>query len=364
MIYINILQKFDKKGKYLMIKAAIVGSTGYAGEELTRILLQHPEVEVSHVTSHSFTNQRYDSIYPSFNKKFDNICVEENIEKLADDSDVIFIALPHGIASTKITKEILNKTKIIDIGADFRLKDKNIYEEWYKTGHESPELLEESVYGLCEWKRNEIKKARLIANPGCFTTCSILSLSPLVKENLIDLNSIIIDAKSGVTGAGRTLDIGTHFTECNETTKAYKIASHRHTPEIEQELNELAGRKIQLSFIPHLIPMQRGILATCYANLKDSSVTYNEILEVYKKYYENEYFIRLTEKGIFPETKWVRSSNYCDIGFTIDRRTNRIIVVGVIDNLIKGAAGQAVQNMNIIFGIDEKTGLDNIPISL
>lgn len=362
--YINILQNFEEKGKCIMIKAAIVGSTGYAGEELTRLLLQHPEVEISHATSHSFANQRYDSVYPCFNKRFDNICEEENIEKLANDSDVIFIALPHGIASAKITKEILNKVKIIDIGADFRLKDKKIYEEWYKTAHESPELLEESVYGLCEWKRNEIKEARLIANPGCFTTCSILSLSPLVKEKLIDLNSIIIDAKSGVTGAGRTLDIGTHFTECNETTKAYKIASHRHTPEIEQELSALAGQKIQLSFTPHLIPMQRGILSTCYANLTDNKITYEEIKEIYKKYYENEYFIRLTEKGVFPETKWVRNSNYCDIGFAIDQRTNRIIVVGAIDNLIKGAAGQAIQNMNITFGIDEISGLENIPISL
>ena len=318
-----------------MIKAAIVGSTGYAGEELTRILLHHPEVEISHVTSHSFSGKRYDSIYPSFANKFNNLCEEENIEKLAEDSDVIFIALPHGI-----------------------------YEEWYKTEHESPYLLEQSVYGLCEWKRNEIKNAKLIANPGCFTTCSILSLSPLVKENLIDLNSIIIDAKSGVTGAGRTLDIGTHYTECNESTKAYKVASHRHTPEIEQELIELAGQEFKLSFTPHLIPMQRGILSTCYANLKDSSVTYEQIKEVYKKYYGNEYFIRLTEKGIFPETKWVRNSNYCDIGFAIDKRTNKIVVVGAIDNLIKGAAGQAIQNMNIIFGIDEKIGLDNIPISI
>ena len=347
-----------------MIKVAIVGSTGYAGEELTRILFHHPEVEIAHVTSHSFTGKRYSSVYPNFNQRFNGICEEEDIEKLADDSDVIFIALPHGIASKKLTKEILNKVKIIDIGADFRIKNKKTYEDWYKTEHESPELLEQSVYGLCEWKRNKIKDTKLVANPGCFTTCSILSLSPLVKENLIDLSSIIIDAKSGATGAGRTLDIGTHFTECNETTKAYKVASHRHTPEIEQELSEVAGQEVLLSFTPHLIPMQRGILATCYANLKDSSITYEEIKEVYNKYYGKEYFIRLTEKGIFPETKWTRNSNYCDIGFTIDRRTNRIVVVGAIDNLIKGAAGQAIQNMNIMFGIEEKAGLDNIPISL
>ena len=347
-----------------MIKAAIVGSTGYAGEELTRILLQHPRAEVTHVTSHSFTGQRYDGIYHSFKNRFDNICEDEDIEKLVEDADVIFIALPHGIASKKITSAILDKVKVIDIGADFRLKSQKIYEDWYKTEHFSPDILAESVYGLCEWKRDRIKDARLIANPGCFTTCSILSLSPLVKENLIELNSIIIDAKSGVTGAGRTLDLGTHYAECNETVKAYKIASHRHTPEIEQELSELTDQEIKLSFTPHLIPMQRGILATCYATLKDSSVTYEDILSIYKKYYEKEYFIRLTGKGIFPETKWTRHSNYCDIGFAVDRRTNRIIVVGAMDNLIKGAAGQAVQNMNILFGLEEKTGLENIPVSL
>jgi N-acetyl-gamma-glutamyl-phosphate reductase len=347
-----------------MIKASIVGATGYAGEELVRILSAHPQVEVAHVTSHSFTGQRFDSIYRNFKSRFPNVCEEENIEKLAEDSDVIFMALPHGMVSNKINENLLKKTKIIDIGADFRIKSQKVYEEWYKTSHESPEFLEEAVYGLCEWKKEEIKKARLLANPGCYTTCSILSLSPLVKEKLIDLKSIVIDAKSGVTGAGRTLDLSTHFTECNETTKAYKIASHRHTPEIEQELSLLAGKDITLSFTPHLIPMQRGILATCYANLLDTSLTYEDIIQVYLKYYGESYFIRLTEKGVFPETKWVRNSNYCDIGFAIDRRCGRIIVVGAIDNLIKGAAGQAVQNMNIMFGIDEMAGLESLPVSL
>ncbi len=347
-----------------MIKASIVGSTGYAGEELTRILLNHSEVKVVHVTSHTYTNQRYDSVYHNFNKNFDNICEEEDIDKIAEDSDVIFIALPHGMAIKKINKKILEKTKIIDIGADFRLKDAKTYEEWYKTGHDSPEILKESVYGLCEWKRNEIKTARIIANPGCYTTCSILALSPLVKENLIDLKSIIVDAKSGITGAGRTLDIGVHFAECNENIKAYKIACHRHTSEIEQELSEFAGQEIKISFTPHLIPMQRGILSTCYADLKDKNISYEDIKAIYEKYYGSEHFIRLCEKGVFPETRWVRGSNFCDIGFEIDKRTGRIIVVGAIDNLIKGASGQAIQNMNIMFGIDEKIGIDSIPIAI
>jgi len=346
-----------------MIKASIIGSTGYAGEELVRILAAHPQVEIEHVTSHSFVNQRYDSIYRNFNTRFNNICEEDDIEILANDSDVVFIALPHGMASSKINENILSKTKIIDIGADFRIKNLDTYEEWYKTRHDSPDFLEEAVYGLCEWKREKIKTARLIANPGCYTTCSILALAPLVKEGIIELKNIVIDAKSGATGAGRTLDISTHFTECNETVKAYKIGNHRHTPEIEQELSFLANEEITLQFTPHLIPMQRGILATCYANLT-KSVTYENILEIFEKYYKNEYFIRLLNKGILPETKWVRASNYCDIGFEIDRRTNRIVVVSAIDNLVKGAAGQAVQNMNIMFGINEQTAIDTIPMSL
>jgi len=346
-----------------MIKVSIIGSTGYAGEELVRILAAHPQAKIVHATSHSFVNQRFDSIYRSFNTRFDNICEEDDIETLANDSDVVFIALPHGMASSKINENVLSKTKIIDIGADFRIKNLDTYEYWYKTKHDSPDFLKEAVYGLCEWKREQIKKSRLVANPGCYTTCSIMALAPLVKEGVIDLKSIIIDAKSGATGAGRTLDIGTHFTECNESVKAYKIGSHRHTPEIEQELSFLAGENITLQFTPHLIPMQRGILATCYGNLT-KPMTYENILEIFEKYYKNEYFVRLLNEGVFPETKWVRGSNYCDIGFSIDRRTNRLVVVSAIDNLVKGAAGQAVQNMNLMFGIDEKTAIDTIPTSL
>jgi len=344
-----------------MIKAGIIGSTGYVGQELTRILMQHPDVNLVHTTSHSYIGQKYDQIYENFREIYTGECQEENIEKIADELDVIFIALPHGIASKKITPDILKKTKIIDIGADFRLNDKEIYQNWYNTEHFSENLLKEAVYGLCELKRDKIKTASLIANPGCYTTCSILSLAPLLKSGLIKEDSIIVDAKSGVSGAGRALNLGIHYNECNESIKAYKIASHRHTPEIEQELSILAGKDITITFTPHLVPMNRGILVTAYAALKEKT-NYEEISSVYKKFYENEYFIRLTQKGIYPETRWVKGSNFCDIGFTVDERTNRIIVVGAIDNLIKGAAGQAVQNMNIIFSIDEKVGLTNIPI--
>ena len=344
-----------------MIKAGIIGATGYVGQELVRILMQHPEVELSHITSQSYAGKEFSDIYENYNKIFETKCEEEDIEKLAEQLDVIFLALPHGIASKKINSAILEKTVIIDLGADFRLNDRKIYESWYETAHHSENLLSQAVYGLCEWKREKIKKARLIANPGCYTTCSILSLAPLLKEGILDPYSIIIDAKSGVSGAGRSLNLGIHFNECNESIKAYKLASHRHTPEIEQELSEVSGKEIKITFTPHLIPMNRGILTTSYGTLTEK-MSYDDIKLIYEKYYGDEYFIRLAKKNIYPETRWVKGSNFCDIGFKIDERTNRIIIIGAIDNLVKGASGQAVQNMNIIFGLDENMGLTTIPM--
>jgi N-acetyl-gamma-glutamyl-phosphate reductase len=343
------------------IKAAIIGVTGYVGQELFRILNSNPNVEVTHITSVSYQGKELSEIYENFNKTTTLICTEANIDKIADAVDVMFIALPHGIASKEITQSVLDKCKVIDLGADFRLKDKAVYEEWYATKHEGESLLDKAVYGLCELNREKIKGAFLIANPGCYTTCSILSLTPLLKEGLIDPDSIIIDAKSGVTGAGRSINLGTAYCETNESIKAYKIGAHRHTPEIEQELSFAANKKITLSFTPHLTPMNRGILTTSYAKLK-GNVDYKTIKVVYEKYYKDEYFIRLTKEEIFPETKWVKGSNFVDIGFKIDKRTNNIIVIGAIDNLIKGAAGQAVQNMNIMFNFDEKTAIDNAGI--
>lgn len=343
------------------IKAAIIGATGYVGEELFRILNSHQNVEVSHVTSVSYLHKKFSDVYDNFSKITDLECSEDDLEKIADEADVMFLALPHGIASGRINETILSKCKVIDLGADFRLKDKSVYEKWYATEHKSEDLLEKAAYGLCELNREEIKKSSLIANPGCYTTCSILSLTPLVKEGLIKEDSIIIDAKSGVTGAGRSVNLVTAYCETNESIKAYKIASHRHMPEIEQELSKACAKDITLSFTPHLTPMNRGILATCYAKL-NKKAEYKTIKAVYEKYYKDEYFIRLTKEGVFPETKWVKGSNFADIGFAIDERTNNIIVIGAIDNLVKGAAGQAVQNMNIIFGFDEKTALDNAGI--
>ena len=338
------------------IKAAIIGATGYVGEELFRLLSSHPDVEVSHITSVSYLGKKYTDVYENFKHITNLSCSEDNLEKISDEADVMLLALPHGIASGKINETILSKCKVIDMGADFRLKDIEVYEKWYATEHKSRELLSKAVYGLCELNREEIKNSSLIANPGCYTTCSILSLAPLLKEDLIKEDSIIIDAKSGVTGAGRGVSLSNLYCEVNESIKAYKVASHRHTSEIEQELSKAAGKEILLSFTPHLIPMNRGILVTCYAKLKNN-IGYKELKAVYEKYYGDEYFIRLTKEGVFPETKWVKGSNFVDIGLSADERSGNVVVIGAIDNLMKGAAGQAVQNMNIIFGLDEKTSL-------
>ena len=342
-----------------MIKVGIIGATGYAGSELVRLITQHPKAELVTMTSQSYAGQEYKEVYSNYSH-LDYVCEEEHIEEMAEKCDVIFLALPHGVASKKINADILSKTKIIDLGADFRIQDVDVYEKWYTT-HYSKDILPEAVYGLCEINRDKIKGKRIVANPGCYTSCSILSLYPLVKEGMIDLSSIIIDAKSGATGAGRGLSLGNHYCELNESVKAYKVASHRHTPEIEEQLSIAAGQDIVLNFTPHLIPMDRGILATCYATL-NKKYTYDDIRKAYEKHYGNEHFIRLTKEGVFPETKWVKGSNFVDIGFTVDERTNRVIVIGALGNLFKGAAGQAVQNMNIIMGIEETTGIDYVPI--
>lgn len=342
-----------------MIKVGIIGATGYAGSELVRLITQHPKAELVTMTSQSYAGQEYKEVYSNYSH-LDYVCEEEHIEEMAEKCDVIFLALPHGVASKRINADILSKTKIIDLGADFRIQDVDVYEKWYTT-HYSKDILPEAVYGLCEINRDKIKGKRIVANPGCYTSCSILSLYPLVKEGMIDLSSIIIDAKSGATGAGRGLSLGNHYCELNESVKAYKVASHRHTPEIEEQLSIAAGQDIVLNFTPHLIPMDRGILATCYATL-NKKYTYDDIRKAYEKHYGNEHFIRLTKEGVFPETKWVKGSNFVDIGFTVDERTNRVIVIGALDNLFKGAAGQAVQNMNIIMGIEETTGIDYVPI--
>ena len=338
------------------INVAVVGSTGYTGYELVKILAHHPNVNIKYLSARSNVGEKYTNIYPQLNGILSDIsCVEDDIDKMANECDVIFLALPHGVSASKINKEILKKTKIIDLSADFRLHNLDVYEKWY-CKHKTPTLLEYAVYGLAEIYRNDIKTASLIANAGCYTTCSILTLYPLVKNGLIDVNTIIIDAKSGVSGAGRSVSFSSMFCEANENVKAYKITEHRHTPEIEQELSIAGNKDIKVQFTPHLVPMNKGLLTTCYAKLK-SGITAKDVKNTYQEQYKNEFFVRLLDDGVFPETKYVKDTNFIDINFKIDERTGNIIAVGAFDNLIKGASGQAVQNMNIMFGFDEKNGL-------
>ena len=349
-----------------MIKAGIIGATGYAGNELVRILMGHKEVEIKWYGSRSYIDKKYAEVYQNMFQIVDDVCLDDNMEELAEQVDVIFTATPQGFLAGVLTEEILKKTKIIDLSADFRIKDVAVYEKWYGIEHKSPQFIEEAVYGLCEINRDKVKGARLIANPGCYTTCSILTAYPRVKEGLIDPDTLIVDAKSGTSGAGRGAKLPNLFCEVNENMKAYGVTSHRHTPEIEEQLGYAAGKEVMINFTPHLVPMNRGILATEYATLKrksDGSLpSYEEVKAVYDKYYAKETFVRVLEKDVLPETKWVEGSNYVDINFKIDGRTGRVVMMGALDNLVKGAAGQAVQNMNLLFGFDETEGLKLVPM--
>lgn len=349
------------KGTKEMIRVGIIGATGYAGAELVRLLMGHKDAEIVWYGSRSYIDEKYASIYRNFFELVDNTCMDDNMEELASRVDVIFTATPQGYLAGLLNEELLNKVKIVDLSADYRIKDVAVYEKWYGIEHKSPQFIKEAVYGLCEVNREQVKHARLVANPGCYTTCSILTAYPLVKEGLIDPDTLIIDAKSGTSGAGRGAKVPNLFCEVNESIKAYGVTTHRHTPEIEEQLSYAAGRPIMVNFTPHLVPMNRGILATEYAKLT-RDVTYEDVKAVYDKYYADETFVRVLEKGVFPETKWVEGSNYVDINFQIDPRTGRIIMVGAIDNLVKGAAGQAVQNMNLMFGLDETEGLKLVPM--
>ena len=349
-----------------MIKVGIIGATGYAGGELVRILMGHKDAEIKWYGSRSYVDQKYADVYRNMFQIVDAKCMDDNMEELADQVDVIFTATPQGLCASLVNEEILSKTKIIDLSADFRIKDVAVYEKWYKLTHGSPEYIKEAVYGLPEVNREKIKNARIIANPGCFPTCSFLSTYPLVKEGLIDPNTIIIDAKSGTSGAGRGAKTPNLFCEVNESMKAYGVTTHRHTPEIEEQLGYAAGKEITVNFTPHLVPMNRGILATEYATLikkpDGTYPSYEELKAAYDKYYAKERFVRVLKKGVCPETKWVEGSNYVDVNFVIDERTGRVVMMGALDNLVKGAAGQAVQNMNLLFGFDEAEGLSMVPM--
>ena len=350
-----------------MIKVGIIGATGYAGAELVRILMNHKEAEIKWFGSRSYIDQNYADVYQNFFEIVDAKCLDDNMEELASQVDVIFTATPQGFLAGVLNEEILSKVKIVDLSADFRIKDVATYEKWYKIEHKSPQFIEEAVYGLCEINRDKVTtKTRLVANPGCYTTCSILTAYPLVKEGVIDPDTLIIDAKSGTSGAGRGAKTPNLFCEVNESMKAYGVTTHRHTPEIEEQLGYAAGKEIVVNFTPHLVPMNRGILATEYASLNKKAdgtyPSYEEIKAVYDKYYAKERFVRVLKRGVCPETKWVEGSNYVDVNFVIDERTHRVVMMGALDNLVKGAAGQAVQNMNLLFGLDEAEGLKMVPM--
>ena len=350
-----------------MIRVGIIGATGYAGGELVRILLNHKDAKIVWYGSRSYIDKKYYQVYQNMFQLVDDICKDDNLEELAKQVDVIFTATPQGFLAGLLSEEILSQVKIVDLSADYRIKDVATYEKWYGIEHKSPQFIEEAVYGLCEINRDKItEKTRLVANPGCYTTCSILTAYPMVKEGMIDVNTLIVDAKSGTSGAGRGAKVPNLFCEVNENMKAYGVASHRHTPEIEEQLGYAGNCQVTINFTPHLVPMNRGILATEYATLKrkpDGTLpTYEEVKAVYDKYYANEKFVRVLDKGSCPETKWVEGSNYVDVNFKVDLRTHRVIMMGAIDNLVKGAAGQAVQNMNLAFGLDESTGLNLVPM--
>ena len=341
-----------------MINVSVIGATGYAGIELLSILSKHSEVVIKHATSQSFSGKRLLDVYENFSLSSEIILEDYNAEILLKDSDVVFLCTPHGVSSTIIGELYGKGVKIIDFSGDFRYDNLETYESWYNFKHKCPELLEKSVYGLCELYRDDIKSADFIANPGCYTTTSILPLYPLLKSGLIKSDHIIIDAKSGASGAGRKSSMPFSFSEVNGSFKAYGVSTHRHTSEIEEQLSKASNNKITLSFTPHLLPVNRGILCTIYADLDGASSS--DIAKCYEEAYGNEQFVYVHSEGKLPELKHVQHSNACHIGYVIDKRLNRIIIVSCLDNLIKGASGQAVQNMNIIMGLNENTGLTNI----
>ncbi len=342
-----------------MTRVGVVGATGYAGAELVRILSGHPDVELTIITSRQYSGEMFDSIYPSMAGSVNLVCEEFVADHVCGNADVIFMALPHKLPMELVPGLIKQGKKVIDLSADFRFHDPAKYEAYYQQ-HTAKDLLERSVYGLSEIYHGKIKNADLIGNPGCYPTSVLLPLIPMLKSKLIDFNTIVADSKSGVSGAGRSVSLTTHFCEANESFKAYKVAEHRHNPEMEEILSLESGQEVNITFVPHLVPMTRGMLTTIYADLF-KGVRYEDIKNCLTSFYSNSPFIRICPEGRFPDTLHVRGTNYCDIGFNLDLRNNRLILISAIDNLVKGAAGQAVQNMNIMLGLDETRGLMNVP---
>ncbi|MEE0777923.1 MAG: N-acetyl-gamma-glutamyl-phosphate reductase [Massilimicrobiota sp.] len=343
-----------------MVKLGIIGASGYAGAELYRLLLNHPHVEIVAISSQSYEGKMISHLYPSFYGVFDMTFT--NDQEVIEKADMIFASLPHGL-SEKYAKQCDEQgKKFIDLGADFRLDQEKDYQQWYQHDYQYPQLHEKQVYGLSEVNREQIKQASIIGNPGCYPTSITLGLYPLLKNHMHKDEKIIIDSKSGTTGAGKSLTEDTHFPKCNESFHPYKIASHRHTPEIEQELSKMAHQAVHVMFTPHLLPVNRGIISTIYVPLKDN-VDFDNVYDIYQKTYQDEYFVRVLPKGQVADLKFVQYSNFCDISLHYDERYHQLIVVSTIDNMVKGAAGQAIQNMNLMYGFDEKEGLMMVPAS-
>lgn len=339
-------------------KVAVLGASGYTGSDLLRFLLVHPNVEVTHLTAEKHAGKMISDVFPHLKGFLDLELKPLKPKSIPKDIDIVFTALPHG-TSAKVIKELYERDiKIIDLGADFRLSNKN-YKKWYGE-HPCPELIKKAVYGITELNRHKVKKAKLVANPGCYPTSSILGLAPLLINKIADHASIIIDSKSGVSGAGRSPSLDYHYSEVNEGMKAYKVGEHRHMPEIEEALSNYSGLKVKVSFTPHLIPMDRGILSTIYVNL-NKSLTTKKLIDIYNEHYKDERFVRISPENVYPSTNQVRGSNYCDIGVKVNSN-NTAVIVSVIDNLVKGASGQAVQNMNVMMGYEEATGLEMSPV--
>lgn len=345
-----------------MTRVGVVGATGYAGAELVRILSRHPEIELCAITSSRYANIPFAEVYPSLAGIVDLVCEKYSVEAICEKTDILFTALPHKF-SMEIVPELLRKGKrVIDLSADFRLKNVKTYEAFYQL-HSAKEWIAKAVYGLCEVNADQIKDAALIGSPGCYPTGVLLPLVPLIKDTFLNIGSIIADSKSGVSGAGRSLSLSSHFCEVNESFKAYKVGVHRHTPEMEETLSMVAGEQVTITFVPHLVPMTRGILTTIYASLAKKANT-DDIQNCISSYYQDRTFIRIGNENVLPDTLNVRGTNYCDIGFKLDERNNRLVLLSAIDNLVKGAAGQAVQSMNIMLGFDETKGLNFLPYPL
>ncbi|NIO03601.1 MAG: N-acetyl-gamma-glutamyl-phosphate reductase [Proteobacteria bacterium] len=343
-----------------MLKVAIVGATGYTGMELLRILVNHPLVRVSALTSRKFEGLPIDSVFPALKGHIDLVCEPLDFDRIAEKSDFVFTAVPHQTAMEVVPHFYARGKKVVDLSADFRFTDPQVYEKWYQP-HGCEDLLREAIYGLPELHREQITKARIVGNPGCYPTGAVLALTPMVREKRVDLSGIVIDAKSGVSGAGRDPSLGTLFCEVNEGLKAYKILEHRHHPEIEQELSRIAQEPVRTIFVPHLIPMDRGILSTIYVKL-DRKTDIKSLLALYAKSYDGEFFIRLCPEGEYPNVSNVRGSNFCDIGLKVADDRKVAVIICAIDNLVKGASGQAVQNMNLMCGFPENAGLESIAL--